>query len=158
MQATTIIKGTMVAASITFMMMAASLANAKNVETTEVPILKETLRRGETVTNTMLTEMEMPAKRVSYHTITDKEDIVGMEATRTIRAGIPLKMKQFRETPTVRQGHVAILTYNKSGISLTTEGTVMSDAVAGDFVKVMNNTTNRMITGIVQENGTIAVN
>lgn len=156
MQTLTFIKGTMIAASFTLMMMAASMANAS--ENVSIPTLKNTVKRGAIISESMLTSINHPANRITSTMIEDTFDVIGMEATRTVRAGLPLRYKQFRVSPTVKKGNTATVTFQKSGITLTTEGTVMSDAIAGDFVKIMNLHSKRLLNGIVQENGTISVN
>lgn len=156
MQTTNIIKGTMIAASFTLLMMAANMANAKEMVT--IPSLKAPIKKGEIITSSMITSLEKAAKQITNSIVVDADDIIGMESTRFIRAGYPLRKKQFRIAPTVKKGHMATVTFKKSGIMLTTEGTVMNDATAGDFVKVMNHNSKRLLRGIVQENGTIAVN
>lgn len=156
MHAEKFIKGTMIAVSFTLLMMAAGMANAK--ETSVIPTLKVPANRGDMITSDMIAELNHPTKQITNTIIRDANNVVGMETTRRIRAGYPLRKKQFRIAPTVKKGNIATVIFKKAGILLTTEGTVMNDAVAGDFVKVMNSGSNRLLRGTVQENGTIAVN
>ncbi|MFT7433120.1 MAG: flagella basal body P-ring formation protein FlgA [Alphaproteobacteria bacterium] len=151
-----LIKGTMIAVSFTLLMMAAGMANAD--ETAIIPTLKVAANRGDMITSNMLTELSHPKNQITSTIIRDADNVVGMETTRRVRAGYPLRNKQFRIAPTVKKGHVVTVVFQKAGVLLTTEGTVMNDAVAGDFVKIMNSGSSRLLRGIVQENGTIAVN
>lgn len=151
-----IIKGSMMAASISMLLLAAKLANASTGHT--IPVLMKDLKRGGIVTHEILASQTFSGERIPSFMVQNPGTIIGKEAKRNLRAGTPLYHKQFREVPAVRKGSLATIIFNKGRVKLTTDGTVMEDGEAGELVRILNRDSKQMLKGIVQNNGTILVN
>lgn len=158
MQTLNIVKGTMMAASISLLLLAAKMANAEELMSNKIPTLKQTITRGEVVTYEMLATQEYAGASVPAFIVKDPGNVIGMEAVRNIRAGMPLYRSQFREVPAVRKGEMATVIFQKGKIRLTTDGLVMADASVGDFVKILNQDSKQMLHGVVKKHGLVLVN
>lgn len=156
MQTVDIIKGGLLATSMTLLLIAANMAHAN--ESTEIPTANTYIKRGDVISENMLTTMTWSNGSLPDYVVADAGEIIGMEATRNVREGKPLYRRLFKEPDTVKKGQIVPVIFKKGGISLTTDGSVMEDAIAGASVRVMNDATNRILTGVVQKNGTIIVN
>lgn len=158
MQIIDIVKGGLMAASISLLLLSAKMANAENMLDKNIPVLKQSLNRGDVLTFDMLTTQEFRGQIIPAVIVKNPGEIIGKEAVRRVRAGSPLYKKQFREVPTVKKGMRATVVFTKGKVRLTTDGMIMADAQTGDFVKVLNKDSKQMLQGIVQSNGTIFVN
>lgn len=143
-----IVKYIILFVGITFMLMAAQLAQAA-VDVTEVPVLKNTLKPGEVVTEAMLTTKALPTQRLAQTAVLDGNEIIGMESVRTTRGGVPLFYNSFRIPPMMRKGQTVSITYQKPMLSLTMEGKALSDANLGEAVQVIGTQSQRVLTGKV---------
>jgi flagella basal body P-ring formation protein FlgA len=110
------------------------------------------------VTFQMLSTKEYPGNIIPSVVVQDPGEIIGQEAVRRIRAGVPLYSRQFREVPTVKKGERTMVFFEKGKVRLTIDGLIMADAKSGDFVKVLNQSSKQMLQGIVQQNGSVLVN
>ncbi len=163
MQALSIVKGSMMAASITMLLLAAKMANAENLMQVEemenaIPVLKQSIDRGDVVTHNMLEMKEYRGQTVPRFIIQNPGNVIGKESLRNVRAGMPLYTVQVREVPAVRKGTMAPVIFKKGRVQLSTDGLIMADAEVGDFVKVLNQDSKQMLQGVVQKNGAVLVN
>lgn len=152
----TLIKTLLLGMSIAMLLAAAHLANAGTVNTIEVPVLKESIRVGEIITEDMI-EMRTYPERSMRMAVRFKENLVDMEATRNLRAGIPLREGYVRTPLDVRRGQLVTLKYNNMGISLQTEGKSLSDGRIGDRVYAINAKSGTRVQGRIEGNGLVIV-
>lgn len=143
-----IVKYIILFVGIAFMLMAAQLAQAA-VDVTDVPVLKKTIKAGEVVTETMLTTKPLPTQRLARTAIRDENEIIGMEAVRTTKGGVPLFYNSFRIPPMMRKGQTVSITYQKPMLSLTMEGKALSDGNLGEAIQVIGTQSKRVLTGKV---------
>lgn len=156
MQTMNILKGVMMATSISLLLLCAKMANAE--ENNDIPTLKVSIRKGDVVKHEMLALQPYKGQSVPAFIVKDPGRVIGLEATRHIRSGMPLYRSQFREVPTVKKGEMTTVVFKKGKVRLTTDGLIMADAGTGDFVKVLNKDSKTMLHGVVLQNGSVLVN
>lgn len=142
------LKYTLLAMGITFSMLAAKMANAEE-NITFIPVAKERIVRGSIVTADMLTMKPYEKRRVPRNAVYFEEEVDGMEATRTIRAGYPIQSRSLRVPPHNRKGELITIQYKKNGLLLQSAGKLLKDADVGDVVDVQSLSSRRIVTGKV---------
>ena len=89
------------------------------------------------------------ANDVMNGTVTTMNDIVGMQARRTLRAGETLRLEDLRHPVVVTKGSTVTMTFEAPGLVLTASGRAMSEGGMGDTVTVQNPASYRQISAIV---------
>lgn len=123
-----------------------------------IPVVEGRIEKGEIITESQVRMMPYEERRVSDYIITDKAELVGMEATRTLRENMPVHTRSVRVAPYGRKGEVMMLTYKKSGMTLQAEARLLDDANLGDVVQVETLNSRARITGRITGKGMIEVN
>lgn len=85
------------------------------------------------------------------------ESVVGLEAKVAIYAGRPILNEQLGAPATVERNQLVELVYEKSGLSIRTEGRALGRGSEGQRIRVMNLFSKASLFGTVQANGTIRV-
>ncbi len=89
------------------------------------------------------------ANDVMSGTITAMNDLVGMQARRTLRAGETLRTEDVRRPTLVTKGSTVSMSFEAPGIVLTATGKAMSEGGLGETVTVQNPASYRMISAVV---------
>ena len=88
-------------------------------------------------------------------TATTMNDLVGMQARRTLRAGETLRLEDVRHPVVVAKGSTVTMTFEAPGLVLTASGRAMSEGGVGDTVTVQNPASYRQISAIVTGPGQV---
>jgi flagella basal body P-ring formation protein FlgA len=115
------------------------------------------LDRGEIVTADDLTVMRVPARQSLAGAATSLADLVGLEARRSIRAGLPLSGSDFAAPNLVNRGEIITVVYQRGGLLLTTRGKALENGAKDAAIPVMNLSSNRVLTAIVTDRGTVTI-
>ena len=114
----------------------------------EVPMLITDVRRGDEITPDMISYEEMNPNRRIQGLIRSAHVLDGMEATRTIRAGQPIAMRDIRPVSVVRQGDPIQLVYERGALRLVVSARALNDAARGEPVRVQNLQSNRSMDAV----------
>lgn len=106
------------------------------------------IARGSTITEADLT-YSTAANAVMAGIATSVQDVAGMEARRTLRAGETLRTQDLRRPVLVNKGSVVTMVFEAPGIVLTSTGRAMSEGGMGETVTIQNPASYRQITGVV---------
>lgn len=106
------------------------------------------IARGTTISEADLT-YATAANAVMAGVATSVQDVAGMEARRTLRAGETLRTQDLRRPVLVNKGSVVTMMFEAPGIILTATGRAMSEGGMGETVTVQNPASYRQITGVV---------
>lgn len=153
------IRYSLITASMLFALLGAQMAQGAtlpNVNTVDIPVLTQQVREGTVITPAMLTTRDMLANRLPSTAILQKDNIIGMEATRTISGNRPIYPNQVRIPPEVRRGSRVIIHYNDAGIALSVDGEALEDGNTGDTIRVTG-ATGSIINALITENGRLVV-
>ena len=85
------------------------------------------------------------------------DQVTGMVMTRTVAPGQCVTQDEFRQAPTIEKGSVVKLVASKNRLSIVTLGVLKEDGFKGESVEVENLTSGKVVRGLVQEDGTVAV-
>jgi flagella basal body P-ring formation protein FlgA len=85
------------------------------------------------------------------------EEIAGLAARGSLRAGQPLRRADFARPQLVKRDDLVTLLYEVPGILLTIRGKALANAAEGDTVSVLNMQSKRTIQGVVDAQGRVIV-
>jgi flagella basal body P-ring formation protein FlgA len=100
---------------------------------------------------------DQPVQASMQGVITDPDQIIGMELTRALNAGSPIKPNQLRAPKIITRGQQVILVSGTNGLEVRMQGKALKDAVAGERIKVTNLSSGQQIEGIANTDGTVSV-
>jgi flagella basal body P-ring formation protein FlgA len=83
-------------------------------------------------------------------------DLEGMHAGRTLRAGAPVRPDDVRKPILVTKGSTVTMNFNAPGITLVATGKAMSEGGMGETVTVLNPVSYRQISCTVTGAGTVS--
>jgi flagellar basal body P-ring formation protein FlgA len=106
------------------------------------------IARGAAIAQSDLT-YATSANDVMSGTVTALDDIVGMQARRTLRAGETLRLEDVRRPVLVIKGSTVSMSFEAPGIVLTATGKAMNEGGLGETVTVQNPASYRMISAVV---------
>ena len=112
------------------------------------------IARGTTLAESDLT-YGTAVNDVMNGTATTMNDLVGMQARRTLRAGEMLRLEDVRHPVVVAKGSTVTMTFEAPGLVLTASGRAMSEGGVGDTVTVQNPASYRQISAIVTGPGQV---
>jgi flagella basal body P-ring formation protein FlgA len=117
--------------------------------TLPVPVLKDSLARGETIQASMVEIHEVPRSRVPADTILRKDDIIGMAARHSLQSGRALRAEDIEAPRLVRRNSAITITYVQGALTISMHGRSLDDGARDDLVRVLNLRSNRTIEAVV---------
>lgn len=85
---------------------------------------------------------------------TDPAAIVGMETRTALYAGRPIRPGDVILPAVVDRNQIIILTYQRDGLAISTEGRALGRAGPGDLIRVMNLSSRTTVTARIGVDGT----
>lgn len=116
--------------------------------TGEVPVLNVDINRGDPITANMITYEPVDPNRRIQGLIRSASLLEDTEATRTIRAGQPLSTRDIQAVSVISRGDQIQLIYENGPLRLIVSAKALSDAAAGDSVRVQNLQSNRSMDAV----------
>lgn len=123
-----------------------------------LPVPVDTIARGDTITAGRLTEKHFYYDRNRpLSVVTDPSRAIGKAARRTLVAGKPIPVDAVEPVRLVERGKPTEARFSVGGLTITALVLPQEDAGPGDLVRARNIDSGRMISGVVTEDGAIAV-
>ena len=113
------------------------------------------IARGQIIALDDLSVQTVPGGGLFSGTITNKEDLLGMEARRVLYAGQSVRPQDVRRPLLVSKGATVTMIFEAPGISLSAVGRAMSEGGMGETVTVQNPVSFRQISATVTGPGTV---
>lgn len=126
-------------------------------EVVEIPVLKRRIRNGTVVAVEDVIWKELPKYRLRSNMLTKLDQLVGMQPKHTLPADRPIQMSQLIEPYWVRKGHTIKMVYATSYIRLQMMGVALSDGKEGDVVRVRNEESGKVVSGVVVGENVVSV-
>ena len=114
-----------------------------------VLIAKTTIVNGQVATADLVESRLESVNAYGAQPLTNVEEILGLEATRTIRAGQRLVASDFVAADLVRKNETVRLTIKRGALEITVETIALENAKIGEQVMLRNPDSGREIRGIV---------
>lgn len=137
---------------------AAENASINAASLVAVPVLKEPIQKGETITADNIVMKDIPASQAYASTIQDAEELAGQQAIRPLIAGQPVNKLHVRVAPLVSRNQTVTFVFRRGGIELSGQGQALDDGQAGQTIRVVNAATRSTVRGTVTATGTVEMN
>jgi flagella basal body P-ring formation protein FlgA len=126
------------------------------VETVEAAVLARGVERNEVIKSSDVVIERRPKAEVG-NDAAGRDNAVGMQARRQLRAGQALRVTDLAKPDLVTRDQNVTLIYESSGLYLTIRGKALEGGTEGDVVNVLNLQSKRMVSGIVVGRGQVSV-
>ncbi len=121
----------------------------------EIPVAVQDIPRGQMITKAHLTQALINISTVRQSFLADSQAIVGQEAKRNIGKGEVFRTAQLDSPTAVKRGDTVILESISGSIKVSSSGTAMTDGRMGQKIRVKNESSDRVITGVVKAQGLV---
>jgi flagellar basal body P-ring formation protein FlgA len=123
----------------------------------DVPVPVRRVAPGEILSEADLTTVPMPAHRLSAGTVASVAELVGLASRRQLAPGRLIQASSVGAPIVVERNRPVTLVYELGGLFLSAEARALQDGGVGDTVKVMNPSSNSVVSGLVTGPQTVAV-
>jgi flagella basal body P-ring formation protein FlgA len=126
------------------------------IETVEAAVLARAVERGEMLKHSDVLVERRPKAEVG-NDLALRDNAVGMQARRQLRAGQALKTADLARPDLVTRDQNVTLIYQAAGLYLTIRGKALDGGTEGDVVSVMNLQSKRTVSGTVTGRGQVTI-
>jgi len=114
-----------------------------------VIVAKQTIVNGEVITSDMVERRLEPTTMIGGSSLKNVEEVLGLETTRTLRAGQKIVASDLIPADLIRKNETVRLTISKNLLTITVETTALENAKMGEQVLLRNMESGKEIRGIV---------
>jgi flagella basal body P-ring formation protein FlgA len=123
---------------------------------TRVVVLRHTIRRGEVITADKLELVDMP-RTPAPGTFLEIEPLIGRRMVQTLGAGVPVRERHLQMEWSVRADDPIVIETDTGEMIVAMAGVALENGQIGDFIRVRNLRSRRVVTGMVAEEKKIIV-
>lgn len=121
----------------------------------QMPTALRDIARGEQISRAHIVTSLVNISSIRQAFLPDEESIIGKEAKRNIGKGEPFKTALLDSPTAVRRGEMVTLESMAGSIKVSSSGTAMADGRVGQTIRVRNNSSERIISGVVMSQGLV---
>jgi flagellar basal body P-ring formation protein FlgA len=133
----------------------AGATGAENGAPTVFATVKVTAYAGDTITAEVVKLVPAGQLQELGNAITDKENLIGKIARRTLPPGQPIPKSAIREPFIIQQGKTVALVFQSGNISITGIALALESGSAGDAISARNPDSGTVIRGVIQADGSL---
>jgi flagella basal body P-ring formation protein FlgA len=126
------------------------------IETVDAAVLARGVERNEVIKSSDVIIERRPKAEVG-NDAAGRDNAVGMQARRQLRAGQALRVTDLAKPDLVTRDQNVTLIYESAGLYLTIRGKALEGGTEGDAVNVLNLQSKRTVSGIVVGRGQVSV-
>lgn len=146
------LRSLILAASVLF------LAPAVQAASIQLPVPRQTIPPGAEIGNQDLIERKFPSRTATQFAVAaHRSQLVGQVARRTLLPGQPIPVGAVEKPLLVKRGEPARLVFREQGLVIIMQVEALQDGGAGSFVRVRNIDSGLVVSGRVQQDGSIRV-
>lgn len=116
------------------------------------------LKRGQVITARDLSMSTMPLSKLKTGYFQEADEVIGMAARRTLRPGHVITSDVLARPVVVKRGSRVMIVAESPSITVKVPGQVVEKGAVGDFVRVKNLGSRRVIVAQVADSNTVKVN
>ena len=113
--------------------------------------------RGTTLDSGHLELREMNVSRLNGIYFSDFADVAGMQARRTLKAGMPIIAQHIEPPIIIKRGESVVMTAEGGGLIVRIPGIALRDGRKGQQISVRNKQSNRIVEATVNAPGQVSV-
>lgn len=118
----------------------------------------QSFKRGHILESNDVEMTQIQSSKMIRNMVTDWDQLVGYELTRSIEAGQSLSNYMVKKVPMVKRGDRIMLIAIRGSLRVTAPGVVRENGFKDQMVKVENIESHKVVYGTVQDSRTIIVN
>jgi flagella basal body P-ring formation protein FlgA len=122
-----------------------------------VVILTHNIRMGQPITADALTVESRDTAALGFGYLSDPAQAVGKTLRRPLAAGTALTPEVLAAVPSIRRGQQVTLLGRAGAFEVRASGKAMGDGGAGERIAVENETSKRIVEGVVRDGGVVEV-
>ena len=126
-------------------------------EMTEVPVFGRRLLAGTVIRKGDIQWIKVRADHIQRDTITDTKDLIGLETTRSLRDGKPIRVSEVRRPVMVTKGNFVTMVLRGPTMLLTARGRAQESGSKGDVIRITNTQSNQLVEAVVTGPGSVSV-
>jgi flagella basal body P-ring formation protein FlgA len=123
----------------------------------EVPVLTQPVHRGDIITRQHFTFERKEITRLNEEFATRPEQLENKQATRFLPAGVILSSRTVAEPMLIKRGEKIVISSGQNGFNVRMNGLAMMDGSKGQKIRIKNESSGRVISGVVVESGIVSV-
>lgn len=110
-----------------------------------VPVLRTALRAGDIIGSADIDWLDVPESGLARNIITDADALVGKTPVRSIQTGRPVLEREVASPQKVARGDDVLILFHAGTLELSAKGRAMQNGAEGDFVRIMNLSSNKSV-------------
>lgn len=126
------------------------------IETVDAAVLTRNVDRNDLLKSADIV-IERRTKAEVGNDAASREQSLGMQMRRPMRAGQPLRAADLVKPDLVQRDQSVTVIYESPGLYLTTRGKALDNGTEGDVVNVLNLQSKRTVTGVVTGRGQVTI-
>lgn len=126
-------------------------------ETLEIPVPVRAVNRGDVIGPHDLRWQVIRTNQVQAGILTTPGEMVGMAATRSLRPGDMIRVRDVERPVLVSRGSLVTMSLRTAFMTLSAQGRALENGSVGDVVRVRNLRSNQTVLGTVTADGSIIV-
>lgn len=123
----------------------------------DVLVLLNNVRRSDPVTVEQLTPQRMEVTALHERPLIEPSELVGNRAKRNLKRGNILTARDLEPTPDVEFGRDVAIVYIDGLCRISTEGKALQSGLAGEYIKVKNKSSGKIILARIVDATAVAV-
>jgi flagella basal body P-ring formation protein FlgA len=123
----------------------------------EILVLNQPVTRGTVLDREMLETKRMDISRLGDQYVTDPAPLIGYRFRNSASQGSLLKPRMLEAPNLIQRGQNVTLISELAGLQIRVSGEALANATAGQWVKVRNSTSKRIVEGQVTAEGAVRV-
>jgi flagella basal body P-ring formation protein FlgA len=127
------------------------------IVTLPVAVPARKMMPGEIISQADLRVIEVPRIRLNSFSVTDPAHLVGKQVRSLLTPGRQIMAQAVQEPIVIRRGQNVSIRLVGERLELTAPGRALTDAHAGEEIKVVNSASNVTLRGIARANGSVEI-
>ena len=115
------------------------------------------ISRGEQISASQLDQREMNISQLNGSYFTDLNDVLGMQARRTLNADSPIIAQHIEPPLIIKKGETVLVTAKSGGLAVKIPGIALNDGHQGQQISVRNKQSKRVIEARVTGPGQVSI-
>lgn len=125
--------------------------------TVTLPVPTVTIYPGDPISDGALTELSFTSYEPISGMFEERSALVGKVARRTLLPGRPIALNAVREPHAVTLGTTVLAVYRSGGLTITSRVQPLRAGAVGDLIEARNLDSGKIISGLVQADGTLRI-
>lgn len=121
----------------------------------EVMMLSRPVARGEIIRRGDLEMQRIPLSRAELMEPATDDAIIGFEARRAMRAGVPIASNDVQSPTLVKRNDRVVILLRTGRLTISADGRATENGAAGDTISVINTHSKRVIDAVVTNRGQV---